>query len=132
MSTLIVQGPLILHSPQSANWDVEIPSLFLSHWSRSSAFADFFHELTVGPPEMQGILLSGVGEMAHFHSAKYALKPCPKATIPIAIQAQIKIVAGVEADSSWLSLNTKSTLFVLWILQQQPLLYFPLIGTSSK
>lgn len=75
-------------------------SVFVSDWSHNRALADFSHELTVGPSEMQGISLGGVGEMAHLDAMKYVLKPFPKAIIPTAINSQIKIAADIESHSS--------------------------------
>ncbi|SLM40963.1 Multicopper oxidase, type 3 [Lasallia pustulata] len=57
-----VAGPLLIHGPTSANYDVEWDPILISDWSHISAFAEFHNEL-VGPlPQMQSILLNGTGK----------------------------------------------------------------------
>ncbi|RPA94820.1 Cupredoxin [Choiromyces venosus 120613-1] len=56
-----VVGPIIIHGPQSANYDVDVGTVLVSDWSHETAFIDFFRELTNGPPPMQSNLLQGKG-----------------------------------------------------------------------
>ena len=54
-------GPLLIHGPTSADYDVEWDPIFIGDWSHNSAFADFHHELVPPLPKMQSILLNGTG-----------------------------------------------------------------------
>ncbi|CUS12602.1 unnamed protein product [Tuber aestivum] len=56
-----VLGPIIIHGPQSANYDEDVGTVLISDWSHETAFIDFFKELTDGPPPMQSNLLQGRG-----------------------------------------------------------------------
>ncbi|KAF2469131.1 uncharacterized protein BDR25DRAFT_394500 [Lindgomyces ingoldianus] len=60
-----VAGPLLVHGPNSADWDEEWSPIIVSDWLHTSAFAAFHHEL-VGPPLPQAdtILVNGTG---HFN-----------------------------------------------------------------
>ncbi|ORX97387.1 multicopper oxidase-domain-containing protein [Clohesyomyces aquaticus] len=62
-----VAGPLLIHGPNSANWDYEWTPLLVSDWLHDSAFAAFHNEL-VGPPLPMAdtILLNGTG---HFNGS---------------------------------------------------------------
>jgi hypothetical protein len=58
-------GPMIIHGPQSANYDVDVGTVLISDWSHETAFIDFFKELTTGPPLMQSNLLQGKGNLSY-------------------------------------------------------------------
>lgn len=54
-------GPMIIHGPQSANYDVDVGTVLVSDWSHETAFIDFFQELDGSSPPMQSNLLNGRG-----------------------------------------------------------------------
>ncbi len=58
---LICQGKLLLHGPNSGDWDIALDPIFINDWSHNSAFADFQSELEGRPPTMQSVLLDGHG-----------------------------------------------------------------------
>ena len=52
---------MIIHGPQSANYDVDVGTVLVSDWSHETAFIDFFQELDGSSPPMQSNLLNGRG-----------------------------------------------------------------------
>jgi hypothetical protein len=62
-----VAGPLLIHGPNSDNWDEEWTPILVSDWLHESAFAAFHQEL-VGPPLPMAdtILVNGTG---HFNGS---------------------------------------------------------------
>lgn len=58
---LISKGKLLIHGPNSGNWDIALDPIFINDWSHNSAFADFQQELEGNPPPMRSILLDGHG-----------------------------------------------------------------------
>ncbi|KAL2012820.1 hypothetical protein VTN00DRAFT_345 [Thermoascus crustaceus] len=60
-----VAGPLLIHGPTSADWDIEWEPIFLQDWYHHNAFQYFVHELypntTGGLPKSDSILVGGQG-----------------------------------------------------------------------
>ncbi|KAL9106799.1 MAG: hypothetical protein Q9227_008221 [Pyrenula ochraceoflavens] len=62
-------GPLLIHGPQSANWDVAWDPIILTDWVHDSAFAIFGQELAGdGDPASDTNLMQGHG--GHFERAQ--------------------------------------------------------------
>ncbi|KAL1985427.1 hypothetical protein VTN96DRAFT_7870 [Rasamsonia emersonii] len=58
-----VAGPLLIHGPNSANWDLAWDPIFMEDWVHQSAFTEFVHELFPKPlPESDSVLLGGQGQ----------------------------------------------------------------------
>lgn len=56
-------GPLLIHGPTSANWDVELDPIMMADWFNANAFAAFHTELGPKPPPLSNaVLLGGIGE----------------------------------------------------------------------
>ncbi|CAZ85230.1 unnamed protein product [Tuber melanosporum] len=70
-----VLGPMIIHGPQSANYDVDVGTVLVSDWSHETAFIDFFGELTGNPPPMQSNLLQGRGRFPCFQGDPRCVGP---------------------------------------------------------
>ncbi|KAJ9221105.1 CAZyme family AA1 [Paecilomyces variotii] len=57
-----VAGPLLIHGPTSANWDVELDPIMMADWFNANAFAAFHTELGPKPPPLSNaVLLGGIG-----------------------------------------------------------------------
>ena len=57
-----LHGPLLVHGPQSANWDVSWDPIILTDWVHASAFAVFPQELSGnGDPASDTNLIHGHG-----------------------------------------------------------------------
>lgn len=55
-------GPLLIHGPTSANWDIAWEPIFMNDWVHANAFSLFTREL-VGPlPTTDSVLLGGQGK----------------------------------------------------------------------
>ncbi|CZR66851.1 probable Laccase-2 [Phialocephala subalpina] len=53
-------GPLIIHGPTTANWDVDLGTLLLSDWSHTSAFILWDNSASKGaPPQLENGLING-------------------------------------------------------------------------
>lgn len=64
---LIFVGPLLIHGPNSANWDVALDPIIMQDWIHDDAFVEFVHELRPPPlPSSNSILLGGEGEFDFF------------------------------------------------------------------
>ncbi|KAL1966153.1 hypothetical protein VTN77DRAFT_4705 [Rasamsonia byssochlamydoides] len=58
-----VAGPLLIHGPTSANYDLAWNPIFVEDWVHQSAFTAFVHELNPPPlPTSDSILLGGQGQ----------------------------------------------------------------------
>jgi hypothetical protein len=58
-------GPLLLHGPSSANWDIAWDPIFVQDWVHEDAFTEFILELVgnvTNLPASDSVLLGGVGE----------------------------------------------------------------------
>lgn len=55
-------GPLLIHGPTSANWDVELDPIMMADWFNANAFSAFHTELEHPPPLSDAVLLGGIGE----------------------------------------------------------------------
>lgn len=55
-------GPLLIHGPNSANWDIAWDPIFMEDWVHQSAFTEFIHELFPPIPTSDSVLLGGQGE----------------------------------------------------------------------
>ncbi|KAH8690323.1 Cupredoxin [Talaromyces proteolyticus] len=55
-------GPLLIHGPDNADWDISWEQLFVQDWVHENAFQAFVHELHPPLPTSESILLGGVGE----------------------------------------------------------------------
>ncbi|KAL1847322.1 hypothetical protein Plec18170_008670 [Paecilomyces lecythidis] len=56
-----VAGPLLIHGPTSANWDVELDPIMMADWFNANAFSAFHTELENPPPLSDAVLLEGIG-----------------------------------------------------------------------
>ena len=57
-------GPLTIHGPSSAKYDLPKNPILISDWNHRSAFQDYQGELTGDIPKMTSILLNGLGSYA--------------------------------------------------------------------
>lgn len=58
-----ISGPLLIHGPTSADWDIAWDPIFLQDWIHDNAFRAFVHELHPPPPVADSILLGGQGKI---------------------------------------------------------------------
>lgn len=57
-----VAAPLLIHGPNSDNWDEELKPILVSDWLHKSAFEEFHKEIAGGPlPQADSILVNGKG-----------------------------------------------------------------------
>lgn len=57
-----VLAPMVIHGPQSEDWDEELEPIVVTDWTHKSAFELFHQELKNGPPpKADSILVNGVG-----------------------------------------------------------------------
>ena len=55
-------GPLTIHGPSTANYDRPVDPILMTDWNHRSGFQDFQSEIAgPAPPQMESILLNGVG-----------------------------------------------------------------------
>ncbi|KAK7520592.1 multicopper oxidase-domain-containing protein [Phyllosticta citriasiana] len=55
-----VFGPITIHGPASANYDVDLGHLMLSDWSHETSFGLYSYAQTQGPPPIDNGLLNGM------------------------------------------------------------------------
>ena len=59
-----ILGPLTIYGPSSANYDEAINPTLMSDWIHESAFEAFHLELVGPPPNVESVLLNGIGDFA--------------------------------------------------------------------
>lgn len=58
-------GPMTIHGPSTANYTKAIDPILMTDWNHRSGFQDFQKELeNKGPPNMDSILINGIGSYA--------------------------------------------------------------------
>ncbi|KAK7966615.1 uncharacterized protein PG986_000892 [Apiospora aurea] len=60
-----VAGPLVIHGPSSADWDIDLGPVIISDWVHETAFLAFEAEMTKNvsdpPPATDSIVVNGIG-----------------------------------------------------------------------
>ncbi|KAK8066469.1 hypothetical protein PG997_013216 [Apiospora hydei] len=60
-----VAGPLVIHGPSSADWDIDLGPIMITDWVHETAFLAFEAEMTKNvsdpPPATDSILVNGIG-----------------------------------------------------------------------
>ncbi|KAK8111318.1 uncharacterized protein PG998_007775 [Apiospora kogelbergensis] len=60
-----VAGPLVIHGPSSADWDIDLGPVMISDWVHQTAFVAYAAEMTNSssdpPPASDSILVNGIG-----------------------------------------------------------------------
>ncbi|KAK6834539.1 hypothetical protein PG987_009233 [Apiospora arundinis] len=65
-----VAGPLVIHGPSSADWDIDLGPIMISDWVHENAFVAYEKEMTKNatdpPPATDSVLVNGIG---HFNGS---------------------------------------------------------------
>ena len=71
---------MTFHGPSSGNWDIPVEPTLTTDYNHVSAFTQIYEEYTTGPPDMDSILLNGIGNYAGVNPGghKYTLGFAPK------------------------------------------------------
>ncbi|KAK8012590.1 hypothetical protein PG991_009965 [Apiospora marii] len=60
-----VAGPLVIHGPSSADWDIDLGPMMISDWVHETAFVAYEKEMTTNPadppPATDSIVVNGIG-----------------------------------------------------------------------
>ncbi|KAK8038044.1 hypothetical protein PG994_014811 [Apiospora phragmitis] len=60
-----VSGPLVIHGPSSADWDIDLGPIMISDWVHETAFrayeVEMTNDTTAFPPATDSILVNGIG-----------------------------------------------------------------------
>jgi FtsP/CotA-like multicopper oxidase with cupredoxin domain len=56
-------GPLIIHGPSTANWDIDLGTVMVQDWYHTPAFTEWFDERINGPPPGDNGLFNGKNKL---------------------------------------------------------------------